>query len=236
MLRWLRNLVLVLAFAPFLGGGDAWAGTVVLPVVEDSAPYAFVPNLPRFNSPTLYAFDTVQDGATHAFESYLWFDVTAADIPDGEVLTEALLVVTYGFDFTGFGETSTDPGMLECHRVLENWDQSTLNWTNRPAIEAAFDTIEGIEGFAALVCDATPIVMGWVHGTQSNHGFALTSPTERVMGMYASESDVDAALKPTLFLTTEVPEPGMGLALGFGVISLVLRKRGAGPGRVGEWV
>ncbi len=228
MSRCLMNLILIVMVvaASFIPNVEAVAGTVALAVNEDSAPYAFLPSLPRFNSPTLYAFDTVSEtGATHAFESYLWFDVTAADVPAGEVLTEALLVVTYGFDFSGFGDTSTDPATLECHRVSETWDQTMLNWTNRPAIEAAFDSISQIDGFGALICDATPIVFDWVHGTQPNHGFALTSPTERVMGMYSSEADVDASLKPTLFLTTEVPEPGLGVALGFGVVGLVLRTR-----------
>ena len=87
---------------------SARADTVVIPVSEDSAPYSFVPGLARGGSPTLYAFRALDESSTaHEFATHLWFDVTQADLPVGHVLTQATLVVTYAFDFTGFGGFGT---------------------------------------------------------------------------------------------------------------------------------
>ena len=198
------------------------ADVVTIDTGEDTAPYSFLPNLARYNNPSLYAFKAIDDdtGVPHDFETYLWFDVTAADIPPGQYLDEALLVVTYAFDFTGFGETSTDPGILDCREVLGAWDHTTLTWANRPPVDVPFDTITEIDSFGALICDASAIVASWIYAGLPNNGFALTSPTPRVMGMNSFEAAVASSLKPTLYLTTEVPEPGFAVSLGVGLLAL----------------
>lgn len=204
----------------------AAADILLVPANEDSAPYSFLPNLARGNSPSLYAFEAL-DGSSipHDFETFLWFDVEQADLPTGHVLVEATLVVTYAFDFTGFGDTSTAPGTLECREALGPWSTTTLTWSNRPPVSAAFDTIGPITGFGALLCDATPVVLAWIGLRRVNEGFALTSPTARVMGMHALESSVDPSLKPTLVLRTELPEPDLAIGLALGIGLLVRTKR-----------
>lgn len=210
---------------------SARADVVVIPVSEDAAPYSFLPSLARGTNATLYAFRAFDEGSTaHDFETYLKFDVDAADLPPGHVLVAATLVVTYAFDFTGFGDTSTLPGTLECREVLAPWNEATLTWANRPAYDAPFDTLAGITGFGALLCDATPVVLDWITGLTPNDGFALVSPTERVMGFHSRESSADPSFKPQLILQTELPEPGTALALAAGTATLAaLARRRAAP-------
>jgi hypothetical protein len=205
----------------------AAADVITIEVSEDTSPYSFLPSLPRYNNPTLYAFQTLDESMIHHdFETYLWFDVSFADVPVGHIVTAAYVAVTYGFDYTAFGDTSDEDGVLDCREILQSWNQTTLTWNNRPTTDLPFDTITEIDSFGSLICDATPVVQGWLYDSQPNHGIAMTSPTARVMGMYASEAAVAPALMPTLFLTTEVPEPafGVGLAICVGVLAGSVRR------------
>lgn len=222
-----RSRALAASFCLMLGAGPASADILLVPASEDSSPYSFLPNLARGTNPSLYTFSTFDDDAiAHDFETFLWFDLEQADLPTGHVLVEATLVVTYAFDFTGFGETSNAPGTLECREVLAPWSTTTLTWTNRPAVSAPFDTVSGILGFGAILCDATPVVLDWIGLRRINEGVALTSPTARVMGMHALESAADASLKPTLVLRTELPEPDLAIGVALGVGLLARMKRG----------
>ena len=184
---------------------------------EDVAPYSFLPSLPRYNNPTAYAFRGADEGAgsIHNFETFLWFDVAATDLPAGHVLTNAQLLVTHAFDAGGFGDPSTAPAELNCHEITEDWDQTTVTWNNRPSYDPAFDQITGITGFGSILCDATLVVFDWIHGTHPNDGFALTNTTERVLGMHTLEADatIPDSVKANLILTTALPEPGFGLGL-----------------------
>ncbi len=228
--RLASRLALVVAIAALPLAGAARADILVRPAVADTAPYSFLPSLVRYNNPTLYAFESFDETSTpHDFETYLAFDVDAADLPAGHVLVEATLLVTYAFDFTGFGEPSAAPGELACREVLEPWNQTTLTWLSRPDVDEPFDTITEITEFGALLCDATPVVLRWLTAQAPNHGFALTNATERVIGMHSLESSADPSLMPQLILRTEVPEPDGAIALAAGVVGLaVVRRRSAG--------
>ncbi len=205
----------------------AAADTIIIDEGEDTSPYRFLPNLVRYLRETSFAFVAEGDsGTNHDFETYVRFPVSLQDIPPGQVLDQALLVVTYAFDVEGFGETSDEPGIVNCHEVIEDWDQTILTWSNRPAIDLPIDTITEIVDFGSLICDVTPIVQDWLDGTRPNHGLAVTSPTSRVIGMNSFEAPVDRSLMPNLFLLT-VPEPGtaIGLASGFLLLMTVSKRR-----------
>ena len=226
------RLTLAALLGALLSNAAASANIIVIPVEEDTAPYSFLPSLPRYNNPTLYAFQAFDENSTeHDFETYLWFDVPASAIPAGHVLAQATLVVTYAFDFTGFGETSTEPGELACHVVSADWSQTTLTWVNRPPVAPPFRRLTGITSFGAQLIDATMVVHRWIYGTSPNHGLALTNPTERVLGMHAREAAVDPSLKPQLILRTEVPEPSatLGFPIGGALLALLARARASRP-------
>lgn len=224
-LHWLAMLVALTVGSIGLGTA-ARADLVFVPAAADTAPYSFVPSLLRFNNPALYAFEALDENSTpHDFETYLAFDVEQADLPAGHVLVAATLLVTYAFDFTGFGQPSSTPGEIACREVLEPWNPTTLTWANRPGVDAPFDTVVGITGFGALLCDATPIVLAWITNQTPNNGFALTNTTDRVIGMHSLESSADPSLKPQLILRTELPEPAAGLPLATGGVLLLMASR-----------
>jgi hypothetical protein len=214
--------------------GAAWADILVIPAAADTAPYSFLPSLVRYNNSTLYAFESFdENGTPHDFETFLAFDVEQADLPSGHVLVEATLLVTYAFDFTGFGEPSIAPGEIACREILEPWSQTTLTWLNRPDVDEPFDTVTGITDFGALLCDATSVVLGWLTERTPNDGIALTNATERVIGMHSIESSADPSLRPQLILRTALPEPGVAPTLVAGAVGLAFarRRRGACAGR-----
>ena len=204
---------------------SAGAAQYNLNVDEDTAPYSFVPTLARYNNETLYAFQSSSEmGFEHNFETYLRFPNLDGVIPAGEVITSAKLLFYYAFNFEGFGTTSTDPGDIYCHAVTQGWDQTTLTWANRPTIDpTALDSSLGITAFGLLQCDVTSAVLDWESGTLVDNGFALVSPTQRVLGMWSSEANVSAVLKPVLVINTAngVKVPGLPpVGLLFVVLSL----------------
>jgi len=208
----------------------AAATEYVLPVSQDTAPYSFVPTLPRYNNATLYAFVAVaEDQSVHTFETYLRFPDLAGVIPPGEVVSSADLLVYYAFDFIGFGDTSTLPGELYCHEITGPWNQTTLTWNNRPPIAPTpADGVLGIMSFGLKVCDVTEIVNAWQQGGRPDNGLAVISPTPRVIGMHASEASVMPFLKPTLVVNT-VPAPAPVPALSApGVCALAALLAGCG--------
>lgn len=224
----LRRLVVLAALVAGANGlaAPSRADILTVPAAADTAPYSFIPSLLRFNNPALYAFESFDENMTpHDFETYLAFDVEQADLPANHVLVEATLLVTYAFDFSGFGEPSTAPGEIVCHEILEAWNETTLSWVNRPDIDAPFDAVAGITEFGAVLCDATPIVLAWITEQSPNHGIALTNTTDRVIGMHALESTADPSLMPQLILRTELPEPAAALPLAAGSVLLALASR-----------
>ncbi len=228
-----RTLLLVggLVASSLAPVAPANADILIVPATADTAPYSFIPSLVRFNNPTLYAFESFDENSTpHDFETFLAFDVEQADLPAGHVLVEASLLVTYAFDFTGFGEPSIDSGEIACREILEPWNQTTLTWLNRPDVDEPFDTVPGIVDFGAILCDATPIALAWITGQTPNHGIALTNATERVIGMHSLESSADPSLMPQLILRTELPEPaaGLPLAAGSALLAIASRRRPVG--------
>jgi hypothetical protein len=152
---------------------------------EDTAPYSFLPSLPRGQHGTLYAFVASDGGVAHDFETYLKFPLPELEAC-GEVLA-ATLEFTYAFDSSGFGSGSDDPGEIHCHEVLEGWSEDQLTWNKRPEVAEPFDVLTGIDTLGPLACDATALVQDWLSGAAPNHGFALTNPTGRLIGMYSWE-------------------------------------------------
>lgn len=159
---------------------------------EDTAPYSFLPSLPRGQHGTIWAFVSEEEGVDHNFEAFLKFPLPQL-AACGDVI-EARLELQYTIDDTTFGDgpPSTTPGELRCHEVLESWSEAQLTWSNKPDVAPAFDSLTGITALGPLTCDATELVQDWLSGTKDNHGFALTNPTDRLIGFYSFEA-TDAA-------------------------------------------
>jgi hypothetical protein len=226
------NRILVCLLALALPGTAARAAVYTLqpgPEGEDTAPYAFIPTLNRGQSPTLYAGTPPLDenGLSHTFETYLKF--TLPSISASRVLN-AYLRVNYAFDFGGFGEPSTEPAELACHRVLSAWSESSVTWNTRPTVAPAFAVVAPIDDLGYVTCDVTQLVKDWLSGAAANHGIALTNSTPRLIGMHSWEDTaVPADAKATLVIEASNPPPTGGCGMlgieAWGAIALLERAR-----------
>lgn len=221
-------LALVLASLPRLAVA---ADPVFVESGDDTAVYRFLPNIARGDYATLYAFTLTDAGQPHDFRTFLRFD----PLPDlaGSCVESAVVYVYYGFDFTGFGSGGTGPGELTCSPVLAPWAEATTTWNNQPPIGAATGSVTNITAFDFLACDVTATVQTWADGAP-DYGIALTSPTNRVMGFYSFEAQVDPVLRPALAITLAenpltCPEPGA--IAGAGMVMLALARLRAGRRR-----
>jgi hypothetical protein len=184
---------------------------------EDSSPYSFIPSLPRGNRDTSYVFSLSDETGSHDFETFLRFELPADLLAPGEGIVEAALWVYYGFDFSGFGSATAAVGEVECRPVLEPWSAATLTWVNKPAYGDVVDAHPDIASLGLIWCDVTSLVAQWAAGVRPNYGFALTNPTERLIGFYSFDATgVERNLRPSLVIETgvggvpveAVPEPG----------------------------
>jgi MYXO-CTERM domain-containing protein len=227
----IRSLLVLGVIA--LVAGSAAGEVVVLQgeVAADSAPYQFIPSTPRGASDTLWAFTDPENA--HGFETYLHFELPTEWLCANAEILEAQLYVTYSLDSTSQGSGSNAPATLECREVLGPWAEATLTWTNKPGYDEPVDVVTGITEFGDVVCDVTQLVADWVACERPNDGFALTNPTDRLMGFYSFEAPVDDLVKPALVVT--LPEPSTGGALaciaGLGLLARWRRRR-TGQGTV----
>jgi hypothetical protein len=199
----------------------------------DSSPYSFIPSLPRGNRDTNYAFTSEDESGTHTFETYVQFDLPPDLLGPGEAVVLATLWIYYAFEFTGFGEPSTEAGEIECRPVTQAWNAATMTWVNRPAYGAPVGVFTGVTSLGLIYCDVTELVAQWAAGARPNYGFALTNPTERPIGFYSFDAtSIERNLRPSLAIETGVggvvvPEPGSaaGAAALLALAALRARRR-----------
>jgi hypothetical protein len=179
------------------------------PEGEDSSPYSFLPFLNRGQYETLYVFDGSGGDANHTFETYLRFELPPQMLQTGETVTAAYLVVTYAYNFTGYGDTTGTPGAVRVHRVDGAWSEAGLTWVTRPLLGPALDEVGGITAFGPIEFDVTLAVRDWALGISPNQGIALIPAARRVLGLYSFEADygtgpgqIDPALRATLVVAT----------------------------------
>ena len=72
--------------------------------------------------------------------------------------------------------------------------RTQLAWNNKPDLAAPFESITNVVALGTLTCDATELVQDWISGAKDNNGFALTNPTDRLIGMYSFEATDAAAV------------------------------------------
>lgn len=196
------------------------------PEGEDVAPYQFLPSALRGDSPGLWAFS--EPG--HGFETFLRFPLPPDLLGPDEEVGLALLSLEYAKDSTSQGQGSNEPGVLECREVLSPWAEASVTWTSRPSYGPPVDVVEGIVALGPLTCDVTSLVADWALGVRSNHGFAVTNPTRRLMGFFSFEALEEGAIPPVLYVdVVPVPEPGAGAgglaaAAGLAALARCLRR------------
>lgn len=214
---------LLAALAALLVAAPAGAALVILqpgPEGEDTAPYQFIPTLPRGGHNTIYAFSDLGD--QHDFEAFLRIALPPDLLGPDEAVGQALLSLYYALESTDFGETSDEPAVLECREVTSDWTEMGVTWVAKPSYGPPVDVVSGIDALGPIVCDVTELVQAWAAGTRPNRGIALTNPTARLLGFYSFEAAVDDSLRAALYVdVVPVPEPGAAAAASAAVAVLV---------------
>lgn len=199
------------------------AETLLIQSGQDSSPYAFLPGLSRGFHSSAYAFTMDGDGTNHSFEYYIQWNLPPVLFEPGVEVEQALAWVYYGFDYVLFGDFSNEIGELRCHDVLGSWSESSLTWNNRPPIDNPFDLVPNIVNRGLYWCDVTDLLKQWIADPSTNHGIALTSTRQRVMGFYTfDDGTVSSNFKPSLMVeVNSVPEPAAAASLVAGCLLLV---------------
>lgn len=167
---------------------------------QDTWAYSFLPFSVR-NGDALYAFTDVSDEGTHAGYAFVQFPLPTGLLLPGETVVSAELWFTYSFG-SGFSG-SEEAGTMSAHVVGQPWSETSLTWSNKPSFGAAVATVGGIAGVQTVVFDVTQTARSWATGALPNHGFALTSPTTRVLGSYSfGAAGIDRFSKPLLIIET----------------------------------
>lgn len=209
-----------------LSASTARAETFLVQSGDDTSPYAFAPDLPRFDRNTAYAFTNFDElNRDHSFEYYIRFNLPPELLEPGVMVDYAYAWVYYGYDYTVFEDTTGEVGQMLCHQVLAPWNQFLLDWNHRPPVGPAIDGWDGITEKGLYWCDITELVQGWISGQVPNNGIAITSDARRVIGFYTWDTGgVSPNFKPSLLVET-LPEPRAGLWAGAALLLALGRRR-----------
>jgi len=160
------------------------------------------------------------------------FDVSSIILPPGGSVSSAILKlqVNPGLNVIGYGQT------VSAYRVTQQWVDWGVTWNDAlytvpwtwttpggdydPAVHGDYVSPGGsIVYLTTLSLDITPIVQGWVDGTNPNYGVILKGTSGVSLAFYSME----AGSAPTLDITM-VPEPFSLALLAFGGLLLFRRR------------
>jgi hypothetical protein len=160
------------------------------------------------NSGTNYGnldfFAAGNSAAPNTARAYLKFNLEG--IPSEAVVTDVIFYL-YNYGCWGSGNAS-----IGIYRVLENWEEDTINWSNQPNFTAwcedaiSFSSSGG--GIFIAPFDATYLCIDWINGTIPNYGFLLKAEDEST-GTYAalfySSESANEDNRPKLIIYYYIP-------------------------------
>ncbi|WP_437629954.1 DNRLRE domain-containing protein [Sorangium sp. So ce854] len=133
-------------------------------------PYIVTNTLPEGEQPGALAFDL-------------------SFIPAGSDVESATLSLVHAW--------KASASVIEVHRVLGPWQESTVHAGNFPGYDAAVAaTIAAPAQAAVVTADLLPLVQAWVDGAHPNHGIALQDVNGRTD--IRSSEQANVALRPKL--------------------------------------
>jgi RHS repeat-associated protein len=125
------------------------------------------------SDPSLHAMSWTDHGSQVIIRSLVHFDVNS--IPQYSTIVSAT------FTLFGIGHHIIDQSDLKLNVVTDSWQESTVNWTNQPAITVQDEITVALGGGSQtqdLIVDLAQIVQKWVDGEISNYGIQLSLKTE----------------------------------------------------------
>lgn len=97
----------------------------------------------------------------------------------------------------------------EVHAVSAGWVETSITWTNQPAVAAsATDTATTPASAGCMSWDVAADVQAWVNGTATNYGWRVKDQTEdggNLLSMFRTRENALVAERPTLDVTYTPP-------------------------------
>lgn len=224
-----KRLALVLAnVISFCIATLACADNVTLIPVEDSTISEKDMSLPEGNASTLNSGTTGPNEGALKNRALLKFNF-AGSIPSNAIVTSVAL------SMTTVQSPTTTPLWFSLHRVLQNWSESAVTWTNRlsppapwsvPGTAALLDysstvtqsnLVTGLGSFTfasnpSIVAD----VQGWVSDPVNNAGWIVIcgrEDLERSVRKFASSEAANSTNRPSLEVQFTLPVPPLALTV-----------------------
>jgi hypothetical protein len=143
---------------------------------------------------TIHGLETelyVSREANPTYISYVKFDLSS--IPTSASITSGVLNI--------FASSAYDPA-VSYGLSQSNWQESTLNWNNKPAISDLGSMSVANNSWSSL--DLTLVVAGWVSSPTTNYGLAFQKDGSPVIFYSSDYSTAGYRPKLTVTYTTEV--------------------------------
>ena len=95
------------------------------------------------------------------------------------------------------------PDVVEVHKVTENWDTLTVNWSNQPDFDPTVEDFELTGNSTYYYWDVTDIVRGWYEGENTGMLFKVpdaieNGTTKNIEEFYSSDYSDSPTYMPTL--------------------------------------
>lgn len=133
---------------------------------------------------------------------YLQFDL-AGHLPEGAQVQQATLSL-YAYDAYGYKQSAA------VRRVLDSWEEMTLTYNNRPALDVVGDDVY-VEDFNRWWdWDVTDLVADWAADPAGNHGLAVFPTNDTLYDgdwlLWCSDDHSSVSLRPRLTVDYLLPE------------------------------
>jgi hypothetical protein len=202
----MRYLLLFTLLLPILSNAQTTVTIVGSPEMEDAAVSSFNPTTNRHDHPNIIAKSSSNSGQNAILRTYFKFDLDT--LPATAVIMSATLDLYYR-------ETSvnqTHEGLNECviQKVVDPWQENTINWVNQPAYDTAGQvflqqTPSATSNYFDI--DITNLVIADWAEYPNNKGFLMKLLVEQITRRqtYSSMDNPDQSKRPRLTITYQVP-------------------------------
>lgn len=175
---------------------------------------------PTTNNGTNSLF-TVGNRASPTLQDWAFFQFDLSSLPPSVHIVHASLFLT--LQYAEVIGSTTDPvahSYFFVHNVQASWDEATINWNNKPAVDRAADAFTGVRnnlaerrigqgqiGKEIQIPGMADYVRDVYNGTITNYGLALvmTDTAPESFWRFRSSEDGTAALRPRLKVRHQSP-------------------------------
>lgn len=177
---------------------------------EGGIKYSYIDNTFPSNNPGNQVWINVGHGDGSNLRN-LWGLIQFQDLSSLPANVSSAKLQLYRYGGSGSGTT------LSAYQIMENWDSTSVVWTNKPALNATAISATNVPGDLNIwhTVDITPLYKAWKAGTAANYGVELCTSTNNgeTFGYRSPHYLADPTLQPKLVLTLAPPPLGSVIAV-----------------------